>query len=328
MEVLEELPPIQQSTADAGTTVRHRHGVNLVPNCKRDYQMGTGYAAGTSSSAAKSERRVARRHLPAAASLDDSHRVGPQRRRRMWRYNSGGTDAGELSTVQKSRSNRRIPKAGRRAASEPLPRASSSEEYSSEPSSKVPGRVARRRDHGRRMVGAMMGALEEVDRLDKTVSREERRRRKNHPRRLSLDLKQTSSWDDNTSLGASRNDPAEETAAEEKNRRARHHDAVSRLARSAELQHTSRWSGGGGGGGGGVPRTSVPMELLFSANPQTSADILDKAKAIRDREERADRLAAKISGSPERSRKGVGGGVAPRFPGDRRGAVLPRVLRQ
>ena len=87
------LPPIKLaavSTGDASsiTSTDSHHGENTFQSTETDT---VGYAAGTSSSAAKQDRRQTRRRLPAAASLDESHRVGPQRRRRMWRATSKAT---------------------------------------------------------------------------------------------------------------------------------------------------------------------------------------------------------------------------------------------
>jgi hypothetical protein len=337
------LPPIKMPFQPATST--ERSGFQSSGDHVRE-QLGSSYASQTSSSAAReraSERRVTRRKLPSAVRLDDAQTVTPQRRRTMWRHRS---DGGRMA----AKSRRKLQVA--RSASEPVLRQHTPQDEAQEadPPSPTP-ELVRRQDHGRKMVGAMRDALEEVSKLDKELSQERsylqrERAHARHPRRALSEVRRQPSWNDDTNVAHI--EAAEEpSAAEEKQRRARHHDAVSRLALSAELQTTSGRERGTAGAR--IPRTSVPMELLFSANQQTSQATLGKALLNKGKEEKHARLAAKLlpdssnmngagtdrtrrgggpAGAGTRARAaaeagGSGSGSGARFPGDRGAAVGP-----
>jgi hypothetical protein len=172
--------------------------------------------------------------------------------------------------------------------------------------------------------------MDEMSKLDKQLNRETQYLHREHARsqrsrRIAPELKE-SQWDSDTSLAHTelleKPSLVEERQQREDQARAARREAVARLALSAELQTNTH-----------APRTSVPMELLFSANHQTSQDILNKAWLNKGKEEKHARLAAKLLPNASsarlfnqrRTNTAIGAQrrkAGPRFPGDRRGTGL------
>jgi hypothetical protein len=291
-----------------------------------------GFLQQTSSSAARerAQGRKAgggRREREISIGLGDEQAVAPQRRQRraMRRLRQDEASSGGRRRRQVAR-----------AASEPMLRCGSpqDDELIDGRSGTVP-ELVQRHDRGRKIVGAMRVAMNEMSKLDKQLSREAQylqreRTRSQRSRRIVPEFRERQ-WNSDTNLARAelleKPPLAEERQQQEDQARVQRREAVARLALSAELETS------GGVQNAHVPRTSVPMELLFSANHQTSQDILDKAWLNKGKEEKHARLAAKLlpdassKRTVNRSRSNAAAGVrgkkaGPRFPGDRGGTGM------
>lgn len=311
----ELLPPIQLRFAGVAFATEPQEVVRS--KLARDSPPTGSFAHNTSSIAARGRARrvAARRKIPAAR--DDDHVVASQRRR-----GTGSVRPGEASLDRVAR-----------ASSEPVLRCGAAQEHESGQGTAGPApELVQRHDRGRKIVGAMREAMEEVTKLDKQLGREthflqRERARSQRSRGVAPELR-VRQWNSDTHLAAEKPPAADETRQREEQARAQRREAVARLALSAELQTT------GGLPNTYVPRTSVPMELLFSANLQASQDMLDKARVNKGKEQKHARLAAKLlphrkQGSTVAGARGRAGPgveirgrarareVGPRFPGDR-----------
>ena len=275
------LPPIQLRFAGMGFATEPQV---VRSKLARDSPPIGSFAQDTSSTAARGRaRRVAgRRKIPVA--LDDDHVATSQRRR-------GTGSVTHCVRPGEASSDRRVQVA--RAASEPVLRCRATQEDELEEGTggSAP-ELVQRHDRGRKVVGAMREAMEEVTKLDKQLGRETQflqreRARSQRSRGVVLELRDRQ-WNSDTHLAVEKPPAADETRQREEQARAQRREAVARLALSAELQTN------GGHPNTYVPRTSVPMELLFSANLQTSQDTLDKAWLNKGKEEKHARLAAKL----------------------------------